>query len=644
MLAPVLAQVTLTREDTWSCEATVDTCVSAAIVYLRSLIGVANAQPQAREGQNSVTIAVIGGNRSTNPEFAFVFTARWENEEGTPVDTTQALQIGTPYEFNFTDWCQAGEGVTVAVTIAAGETDEISGEMGAEFDFTSGVLTVTPDTEESVDITLTCTPQSPTGTNTPTDETFTFDVADPSDTTAPTVPSNVTVLPCSTNGDTCLEISWDASTDASGIAAYYVSSSSTSLSACESNESFGSATIPPDTSRTSGGKTASTTYWFKVFAVDSSPAANESDWSSCASGTTDLAGGGGGGDLLSSSQILFMEDWEGYSAGVKTTSADFNNVWTRVGAGAGQACSITEIIASGGPKSGNAFRAFLEDSGTCGRAEIRLPKDTLFFAATYVGSAPVPTRDTSEYTHNYVYTSEQAATCTGAGCNPDLLGIAYSTTITKVRDDGGGMHQWQNLRPHFTSWQTEIGCPWHNQVNPNWSIGISEDEIDTLSRRNKSAGFFSGGTCSGGGGVTSTMATASDFGEASMEGLVLDIYLIFRPDSRTDAEGGNGEFHFYAELAGVEPTEAKFIWNGSTIHPGVYQFENASPNAGPHIQAHSMGAYQDPWQNNGISTLDSVEHRYDNIIWSDAQGDDLSTLLGKLYNTLQLENFSSLGW
>src|SRR3954466_7298533 len=95
----------------------------------------------------------------------------------------------------------------------------------------------------------------------------------PADTTAPTVPANVTATAQSSSS---ILVSWDASTDATGIAGYRLFR----------NGDATAITTTTTTSYTDTALTPATQYSYTVVAVDSAPAANVSPASSAATATT----------------------------------------------------------------------------------------------------------------------------------------------------------------------------------------------------------------------------------------------------------------------------------------------------------------------------------------------------------------------
>lgn len=104
--------------------------------------------------------------------------------------------------------------------------------------------------------------------------------AAPSDTTAPSVPSGLTLT---ANGQDQLVAAWSASTDASGIRGYVLSVSDTE------NGTYTPRTEVSGTTDTITGLSASTTKWAKVKAIDNAAAANESAFTAAVSATTDAA-------------------------------------------------------------------------------------------------------------------------------------------------------------------------------------------------------------------------------------------------------------------------------------------------------------------------------------------------------------------
>jgi len=108
--------------------------------------------------------------------------------------------------------------------------------------------------------------------------------APPGDTTAPTVPTNVSVA---VGGQSSLTVSWTASTDVQSGVAYYTVYRATSAAGTYS--SIGTTLL---TSFTDTALTASTTYWYKVSATDAAETPNTSAQSSAASGTTSAAPSG----------------------------------------------------------------------------------------------------------------------------------------------------------------------------------------------------------------------------------------------------------------------------------------------------------------------------------------------------------------
>jgi hypothetical protein len=103
-----------------------------------------------------------------------------------------------------------------------------------------------------------------------------------SDTTAPTVPSNLTV---SGTTSSSVSLSWIASTDDVGVARYEVANSAGTTIGTSTTNSY-----------TAGSLTASTTYSFKVRACDA--ANNCSAYTAVVNGTTQAGSGGGGSTSL----------------------------------------------------------------------------------------------------------------------------------------------------------------------------------------------------------------------------------------------------------------------------------------------------------------------------------------------------------
>jgi glucose/arabinose dehydrogenase len=103
-------------------------------------------------------------------------------------------------------------------------------------------------------------------------------VAEPAeiDTTAPTIPSNVTAA---AKSSTEIDVAWNASTDASGISAYRVFRDGGATA-------VGTVTA---TAFTDSGLTPATSYSYTVVAVDGATAANVSQASPAASATTNAA-------------------------------------------------------------------------------------------------------------------------------------------------------------------------------------------------------------------------------------------------------------------------------------------------------------------------------------------------------------------
>jgi hypothetical protein len=308
---------------------------------------------------------------------------------------------------------------------------------------------------------------------------------------------------------------------------------------------------------------------------------------------TSSSNNGGGVDP---GDILFSEDWENQTVGVQTSS--FTN-WSRVGQDAGTSCSITEVVASGGPKGGKAFRAYLEDTGTCGRAEIRLNDgiaDEL--VATYVGSAPVPTLANVEFTDHFFYQYSQPATCT-SNCQPQNFGFMYSVKIVALPEDGTGGVMWQ----WHTAGAESLGPnpPYTESFNPVFGMIIDSSRIAMFVRSNASLGNE---------GTTPTVVTPATFGLSEWTGAELEIFVIERFDTRTDAEGGDGRYEIYINLEGSPSDTPKWTWNGQTMHPGKARYE--LDGTGPKISNPSTGVYHDPWANNGISTGETFELVFDN--------------------------------
>ena len=103
------------------------------------------------------------------------------------------------------------------------------------------------------------------------------------DTTPPTAPTNLRVT---TRSSSSVSLAWDASSDNVGVAKYVVEMK-------QNGEEFALAGESTSTSFTKSGLAASTTYVFRVKAVDA--ASNESEWSGDISVTTEAAAAGGVG-------------------------------------------------------------------------------------------------------------------------------------------------------------------------------------------------------------------------------------------------------------------------------------------------------------------------------------------------------------
>lgn len=295
---------------------------------------------------------------------------------------------------------------------------------------------------------------------------------------------------------------------------------------------------------------------------------------------------GSNGDGVDRADIYFSEDWENVSVGQKT--ADFTD-WVRVGAGGSGigTCSITEVVASGGPKGGRAFRAYLEKSGTtCGRSEFKL-NDTNYdeLRATHIGSLPVPTIDTADSNDHWFYRYDEAASCT-SNCLPQAQGYMFSALINRMPTTG----------------ETEILMQMHDQggieLTPDGrsavivlAIEIGDDTLDVLLRRNAT---------NGGNDLRQTIATPATFGVPDFEGETLEFFIISRWDSRTDAQGGDGRHEVYVNLEGRPSGTPKFVWNGQTMHTGQSRY--TLNGQGPLVVFFSHGVYHDVWTNSGNTT------------------------------------------
>lgn len=99
------------------------------------------------------------------------------------------------------------------------------------------------------------------------------------DTTAPTIPGN---LAASVLSSSSIRLTWEASTDASGIAGYALERCAGS--ACSNFAIIGSQTV--GTTADVVGLTGATLYRFRIRAFDASPAANNSAYSNIAQATT----------------------------------------------------------------------------------------------------------------------------------------------------------------------------------------------------------------------------------------------------------------------------------------------------------------------------------------------------------------------
>lgn len=121
--------------------------------------------------------------------------------------------------------------------------------------------------------------------------------APPGDTTAPTVPTNVSVT---VGGQSSLTVSWTASTDAQSGVAYYTVYRATSAAG-----TYSELATTTGTSLVDSGLSAGTTYWYKVAATDNATSPNTSAQSSAASGTTSASSGSG------SYSVLHEDDFSG---------------------------------------------------------------------------------------------------------------------------------------------------------------------------------------------------------------------------------------------------------------------------------------------------------------------------------------------
>lgn len=121
--------------------------------------------------------------------------------------------------------------------------------------------------------------------------------APPGDTTAPTVPTNVSVA---VGGQSSLTVSWTASTDAQSGVAYYTVYRATSAAG-----TYSALATTPGTSFADSGLNAGTTYWYKVAATDAAETPNTSAQSAAASGTTSASSGSG------SYTVLHEDDFSG---------------------------------------------------------------------------------------------------------------------------------------------------------------------------------------------------------------------------------------------------------------------------------------------------------------------------------------------
>ena len=467
-------------------------------------------------------------------------------------------------------------------------------------------------------------------------QTIRLTVLDPEDVTGPDVPAITLADACASNGHQCVRYEW-SDESASGATSYELKSTSLSEAACELTESF--VNLGNVLFKESSFKLPETGYWAAVRSVDE--AVNKSAWSACSEAVTDTDPGGGGPmGLPDPDSIWYAQDFEGLAVQEYESSfGAFNVVGDQ-----SQDCSTTEVVDGTGPlgaPGGHAFRAYLQDAGTCGRAEFRLSTDVQGIGPpTYIGSLPVPSYADVEWTDHFIYTSNQATNCT-ISCEPDTLGYAFKFEIVETAD--AGLHEtveeritynWQNIRPtpgHSPN------PPYHNGNNPHFALGIHEGRIETQVKRKPDLGWSETGDDADGTWQTWTVLTAGDIGETELNGEIFEVYWIFRPDSRTDAQGGDGYMGLYIEQGGNCPTTPVLEWNGSILYPGKYNYRSGD-GSGPVMGNESFGLYADPWKNNLTTSNDEAESKIDNIIIVD------SPVLAELCAALALDNFSSLGW
>lgn len=503
-------------------------------------------------------------------------------------------------------------------------------------------LTYTPGSGGEKEFTIRCRGVATRGAY--SDQVISLNVIS-SDTTIPSVP-DISVAQNSADSDTAIDVTLDAlctddTTPCSIIVRY------NTCAAYDSMNPNGSTIHAGEFDASSTGLIvtipsliASTQYCVIARHRDGvAHPGNVSDFSAAEMVTTAAdPGGDPDPDLLDPDDVYFYDDFESYTAEEK--HSDFGP-YNRVSFGH-QTCDQTEIISSGGPGSGNAYRAFLQDTsvvanGGCGRAEIRPSTDNIGVYPTYLGSSIPAYEDLDFEDDHFIYMATQQATCTGT-CNPDHIGYAYKFRLVAARSDGGYTHSFQNLRPTANH---SPNPPYHNGTNPHFAIEMASGVIGTIVKRKPDLGWNEADGWNHSAAQSWTLLTPAQIGEADFVGEDLDVYVIFRPDSRTDAQGGDGYASIWIEQSGVCPSvgSPRMEWNGSTYYPGKFMFRS-SDGSGPIHGNFSLGIYNPFWHNGEGATGMSAEHRYDNLLVFDSGGDTVSQMLTKACNTLALTDFS----
>ena len=359
------------------------------VIFLAALLVTMTASPQAVD--LSIKKAAVGGVRVTNPNWdpgvpaPIVYTPVWYDgiDDNVEPPTSYTLQKNVAFSLSLAGLCK----VPLAAPVGTLTFSKTAGSYPAGLNLVTATFSGTPSAVESQAITWRCTFTPDVGSPTTDDWNVTLDVTDP-DSTAPTAPGN---FACAASSTTSVLCGWLASTDASGVRNYYVSSSGNE-GTCNSADNNVATVASPTLTYERTGLTANTTYWFKIKADDNAAAHNTSAYAACVPGTTAAdtpppppppdppPGNGGGG---SGTALLFDNGWENYTTGDLTARLP-DGVYTDSVNGAGTLAVDTTHAREGV----HSLHTKITRNGTTAyREEVRL--QTSLEHSSQTNSAPV---------------------------------------------------------------------------------------------------------------------------------------------------------------------------------------------------------------------------------------------------------------